>query len=81
VADKIRKVENGADEFRNYLERRGDNATTAQQSGRAATLTEETAAPDGSVTRPVTVARKSCEDTTKAVAMNTQIATCFIPNP
>jgi hypothetical protein len=38
VGDKIRKVEDGVDEFRNYLERRGDNAkntaSTAQQSGR-----------------------------------------------
>lgn len=37
VADKIRKVEDGVDEFRNYLERRGDNArdraNTAQSSG------------------------------------------------
>ena len=36
VADLIRKVENGVDEFRNYLERKGDNArersSTAQQS-------------------------------------------------
>lgn len=39
VAEKIRRVENGVDEFRNYLERRGDNArntaSTAQKSGRA----------------------------------------------
>jgi hypothetical protein len=39
VAEKIRRVEDGVDEFRNYLERRGDNArnatSTAQQSGRA----------------------------------------------
>ena len=39
VADKIRRVEDGVDEFRKYLERRGDNArdtaSTAQQSGRA----------------------------------------------
>lgn len=38
VAEKIRMVENGVDEFRDYLERRGDNArsaaSTAQQSGR-----------------------------------------------
>jgi hypothetical protein len=38
VADKIRRVEDGVDEFRKYLERRGDNArdasSTAQQSGR-----------------------------------------------
>src|SRR3954471_6060755 len=39
VAEKIRRVEDGVDEFRNYLERRGDQArntsTTAQRSGRA----------------------------------------------
>jgi hypothetical protein len=39
VAEKIRRVENGVDEFRNYLERRGDNArnatSKAQESGRA----------------------------------------------
>ena len=39
VAEKIRRVENGVDEFRNYLDRRGDDAknaaTTAQNSGRA----------------------------------------------
>jgi hypothetical protein len=39
VAEKIRRVEDGVDEFRNYLERRGDNArnttSTAQRSGRA----------------------------------------------
>ncbi|RZU41220.1 hypothetical protein BDD14_2724 [Edaphobacter modestus] len=39
VAEKIRRVEDGVDEFRKYLERRGDNArnasSTAQQSGRA----------------------------------------------
>jgi hypothetical protein len=40
VADLIVKVENGVDEFRNYLERRGENAKdaagTAQASGRRA---------------------------------------------
>jgi hypothetical protein len=39
VADKIRRVEDGVDEFRDYLERRGNNAreasSTAQQGGRA----------------------------------------------
>ena len=39
VGDKIRRVEDGVDEFRDYLKRRGDNArdasSTAQQSGRA----------------------------------------------
>ena len=38
VANLIANVENGVDEFRNYLEKRGDNAreasTTAQTSGR-----------------------------------------------
>ena len=38
VGEKIRRVEDGVDEFRKYLERRGDNArdatSTAQQSGR-----------------------------------------------
>jgi len=40
VANLIAKVENGVDEFRNYLEKRGDNARdtagTAQSSGRRA---------------------------------------------
>ena len=39
VADKIRRVENGVDEFRDYLGRRGDSArdatSTVQPSGRA----------------------------------------------
>jgi hypothetical protein len=39
VADRIRKVEDGVDEFRNYLENRGDNARdnaqAAQNSGAA----------------------------------------------
>ncbi len=38
VAEKILRVEDGVDQFRDYLERRGDNArntaSTAQQSGR-----------------------------------------------
>ena len=38
VANLITKVENGVDEFRNYLEKRGDNArdasSTAQSTGR-----------------------------------------------
>jgi hypothetical protein len=38
VANLIAKVENGVDEFRNYLEKRGDNArdasSTTQASGR-----------------------------------------------
>src|SRR3954468_11878447 len=38
VANLITKVENGVDEFRNYLEKRGENArdasSTAQASGR-----------------------------------------------
>ena len=32
VADVIRKVENGVDEFRNYLERRGENARDRESS-------------------------------------------------
>jgi predicted phage gp36 major capsid-like protein len=47
VADKIRKVEDGVDEFRNYLERRGENARSAASSapaegrkGRRGTATE-----------------------------------------
>ena len=39
VAEKIRRVEDGVDEFKKYLERRGDNArnatSKAQESGRA----------------------------------------------
>lgn len=38
IAEKIRRVEDSVDEFKNYLERRGENArntaNTAQQSGR-----------------------------------------------
>jgi hypothetical protein len=33
VANQIVKVENGVDEFRKYLERRGENAQTAANSG------------------------------------------------
>jgi hypothetical protein len=33
VANQIVKVENGVDEFRKYLERRGENAQTAASSG------------------------------------------------
>ncbi len=33
VADLIVKVENGVDEFRNYLEKRGDNAKDAKEKG------------------------------------------------
>ena len=33
VADLIVKVENGVDEFRDYLERRGDNAKDAKEKG------------------------------------------------
>ena len=42
VADLIRKVENGVDEFRNYLERRGENArsTPSNKAGRRKTATE-----------------------------------------
>jgi hypothetical protein len=40
VGDRIRKVENGVDEFRKYLDNRGDNAKSAadsaQSSGRTA---------------------------------------------
>lgn len=36
VADRIVKVENGVDEFRKYLERRGDNAATAAATAPAA---------------------------------------------
>jgi hypothetical protein len=37
VADRIVKVENGVDEFRNYLERRGENAKTASSSTNSST--------------------------------------------
>src|SRR5262245_18369470 len=33
VADLIVKVENGVDEFRNYLEKRGDNVKDAKEKG------------------------------------------------
>ncbi len=35
VADLIRKVENGVDEFRDYLKRRGENAQSTAQSPQA----------------------------------------------
>jgi DNA primase large subunit len=35
VADRIVKVENGVDEFRKYLERRGENASTAASTAPA----------------------------------------------
>ena len=35
VADLIKKVENGVDEFRNYLEKRGDDANDAKSSAQA----------------------------------------------
>jgi hypothetical protein len=35
VADLISKVENGVDDFRNYLEKRGDNASDAQANAQA----------------------------------------------
>ena len=48
VAEKILRVEDGVDEFRDYLERRGDNArdasSTAQQSGRTSTAEEQSCA-------------------------------------
>jgi hypothetical protein len=37
VADRIVKVENGVDEFRDYLERRGENAKTASSSTNSST--------------------------------------------
>src|SRR3954466_13608967 len=36
VANLIVKVENGVDEFRNYLEKRGDNAKDAKDAGNTA---------------------------------------------
>jgi len=35
VGEKIRRVEDGVDEFRNYLERKGDNARSTASSGQA----------------------------------------------
>jgi len=35
VANLITKVENGVDEFRNYLEKRGENASDAKSTGQA----------------------------------------------
>jgi hypothetical protein len=35
VANLIAKVENGVDEFRNYLEKRGDNARDAASTAQA----------------------------------------------
>lgn len=39
VADVIRKVENGVDEFRNYLERRGENAQDRGSTSQSGTRT------------------------------------------
>jgi hypothetical protein len=51
VAEKIVRVENGVDEFKKYLERRGENAKTAadssagkRRSGRAATQSQKATA-------------------------------------
>ena len=35
VANLITKVENGVDEFRNYLEKRGENASDAQSTAQS----------------------------------------------
>jgi hypothetical protein len=35
VASLITRVENGVDEFRNYLEKRGENASDAKSSAQA----------------------------------------------
>jgi hypothetical protein len=35
VADLIKKVENGVDDFRNYLEKRGENASDAKSNAQA----------------------------------------------
>ena len=52
VASQIVKVENGVDEFRDYLKRRGENASTKAQTGRssrrgAATETQKAKAEAG----------------------------------
>jgi len=41
VANLITKVENGVDEFRDYLERRGDNAKNAGETARAGRRSRE----------------------------------------
>ena len=52
VANQIVKVENGVDEFRKYLERRGENAQTAagsgatKQRGRTATQSQQAVASE-----------------------------------
>ena len=54
VADLIRKVENGVDEFRNYLERKGDDArersSTAQQTQQSTTRRRGSGANTGANT-------------------------------
>jgi len=58
VADKIRKVEDGVDEFRKYLERRGETArenTSSAQSARSSRTTRR----GGSTSTANTEARKA----------------------
>lgn len=63
VADKIRKVEDGVDEFRNYLERRGDStrdrASAAQSSGAASGASSRKQARRGASSTATTEARRS----------------------
>ena len=55
VANLITKVENGVDEFRNYLEKRGENASdaksTAQYSGRRKGQANRESESEGQQTR------------------------------
>jgi hypothetical protein len=50
VADLIVKVENGVDEFRDYLERRGDNAKDAKEKGATTAQGEARRARRGTTT-------------------------------
>jgi hypothetical protein len=73
VAQKILRVEDGVDEFRDYLERRGDNArdasSTAQQSGRASSR-RGTANTDGRGTANTNGRGTANTDARKATAQS-----------
>ena len=51
VANLIAKVENGVDEFRDYLKRRGENANTAATNSQGQQRRARTAQPDKATTQ------------------------------
>jgi len=51
VAEKIRRVEDGVDEFRNYLERRGDTARNAPANTQKTGRTSKRATADPEATK------------------------------